>query len=185
MIQDELSKCWVYLVSADRKTMRSGRLYNRPTTTGIRSVERIGFLYMRLKTILATLLAVLLLTGSSMASACAVSCDLEAFGSHCHASSTKTSVAAQGMTDCGMVMGKNPAVSRADSNACTHVCEQQPQAARNDHGIAALRGVSLQQALVLAVLVYPPAREGSLLRHPETPPLRSPLLVALQSNLRI
>lgn len=140
---------------------------------------------MRLKTIMATLLAVLLLTGSSMASACAVSCDLEALGSHCQASSMKASMAAGGMTHCGMAVAKNPAVSLANRDACTHVCEQQPQTVRNDQGMAAVQVVSLQHAVILAVLVYPAGRKVSLLRHAETPPLRTALLVSLQSNLRI
>lgn len=140
---------------------------------------------MRPKTILTMLLAVLLLTGSSMASACAAACDLHAFSSHCHTPRTKASMAARGMTDCGMVKGENPAVSMANRNACTHVCEQQPQAVRNDHGMAAVQVISLQHAVILAVLVYPPLRKVSLLRHAETPPLRTGLLVSLQSNLRI
>ncbi len=79
-----------------------------------------------------------------------------------------------------------PAVHSLNDSACHHsICAQQPQLLDSNQQQAALQTITVQHVLVIAVLAYPPVTEPTEVRLFESPPLRAPLLVSLQSILRV
>jgi len=138
---------------------------------------------MQWRATLATLIAVLLLSVSCSASACEISCDLMARGSGCHHAAGATTVAAMHHCD---EMTKQGSGSIAPVQPCMHaVCKTLPPAVASDRvGIAPERLAAPLAILVSMLAVAPP--HGSLAAPMAgAPPLRAPLLVSLQTTLRV
>ena len=150
---------------------------------------------MRLRSTLATLTALLLLTISCVASACETTCAVKALGGGCHHSrafdsknSRQSESSMAGMPNCDMAARDaaskvSPAVVLANG-ACSHqVCEQPPTALSNEDGVAA-QLAAMQHIVILAQILFVPDTV-SVFRTLEAPPLRVPMLVSLQSILRV
>lgn len=140
---------------------------------------------MRFRAILAGLVAVLLLSISCVANACEISCNVKAFGPGCHTSSNATtSPAMAGMPDRGMDVSVHSARVQAN-DLCKHsVCEQQAQAVASDKTVLHARSLAKLQALI-SVLVFPVSGLHVRIESANTAPQRAPLLVALQTALRV
>ena len=150
---------------------------------------------MRLRAALATLTAVLLLTISCAASACSASCAAMALGSGCpHGSASHASVSGghsgHQMSDMSHreMTGPNDmadlAIVMLSSSLCTqHVCELAPTLLRSDYGGAQLLE-AIQPMFPSSHAFFAPEMEPQIeaVGHP---PLRSRLVVALQTTLRI
>ncbi len=148
------------------------------------SLSVVIFEVMRSRTVLAALLAVVLLTMSSAASVCEITCSLRAAGSRCDHSPSIHSPShhPDGMTDCGMT-----SMARLDVNAnsCLHsVCEQQAQALVSEKNTGEVRLLSFPQTVISATLTLQPI-EWSFACVSETPPVRSSFLVILQTTIRV
>jgi hypothetical protein len=155
---------------------------------------------MMLRGPLATLMAFLLLTFSCVASACETSCDLKVLGSACHHAGAIASgsnhrlkhsgAGMSGMHDCGMSIAdssaKSPACVMVGESRCGHsVCEEPVQALASDKEASATMMATVQQAAIFTVL---PCRipEQVSRWQPSKPPLfRAPLLVSLQTLIRV
>ena len=139
---------------------------------------------MRLRGILATLLAVLLLSVTAGASACEMSCGLKMAMSGCGHTASGYSLSSHSMQN--MSRGNEAAAAKAHSTtSCAHiVCEHPPQALVNEQRSGAVQMLSLLQVVVLATLALP-AHAHAFVHASETPPLRSSLLVFLQNTLRV
>ncbi len=140
---------------------------------------------MRFRSILASLVAVLLLSISCVANACETSCDLKALGSGCHhVSSASAAPAMAGMHDCGMDKSHHSAQVQANGQCKHSVCEQQPQTVASDRTMHNVRSLATLQALV-TVLVFPVSTLNVGIEPANTAPPRAPLLIALQTTLRV
>lgn len=141
---------------------------------------------MRPKAIVATVIAVLMLSLSCAASACEMSCDLKVLGPACHHGGLSVAAAAphSGMRGCGMNSAAMTHIfGVAQKSRCTHsVCEQ-PQAASMEADVMPL--ASVQQMVILSVLAFPAPVHSFGVESAETPPLRAPLLVCLQTIIRV
>ena len=147
---------------------------------------------MRLRAALATLTAVLLLTISCAASACSASCDAMAVGGGCSHSQSAASGERAGHPMSGMshreMTGPDDMADLAmvmlSSSSCTHhVCELAPTLLRSDDGDAQLL-VAIQPASLSTQSISVPEMESQI-EAVGTPPLRSRLVAALQTTLRI
>lgn len=149
---------------------------------------------MRLRAALATLTAVLLLTISCAASACAASCAAMALGSGCSGSASHTNASVElsghqmyGMSHRVMTGPKgiaNLAMVMPSSSSCIqHVCELTPTLLRSDYGGVQLL-VAIQPMSLSTQAIFTPETEPQI-EAVGTPPLRSRLVVALQTTLRI
>lgn len=150
---------------------------------------------MRLRSILATLTALLLLTISCVASACETTCAVQALGGGCHhamAFASKNSrhpeSSMAGMSNCGMIAKDGtarvaPGVLLANGACNQQVCEQPPTILPNKDGVTA-QLITIQHVVILAHILFVP-ETVSVFRTPEAPPLRAPLLISLQSILRV
>ena len=152
---------------------------------------------MRLRSTLATLTALLMLTISCVASSCEATCAARTLGGGCHhaassasKSETQASQSMPGMSDCGMTakdatLKGSPELLLSNS-ACSHqVCEQPPTIVLNENRLSAQR-IATHHAVILAYAFFASEPETVTdLRTPETPPLRTTLLVSLQSTLRV
>jgi hypothetical protein len=140
---------------------------------------------MRVRVILASLMAVLLLSLSYVSSTCAISCDLMEM-TQSHLKGARTS-APSAMPDCSMNedQGVQEAASiTMQSPACNHhVCVEQPVVLKNLTEIAThLIPVS---NTTMQVATPTGTNASKRFRASETPPLRSPSLIALQTTLRV
>lgn len=155
---------------------------------------------MGLRATLATLIAVLLLAFSCVASACEASCNLKVLGPGCHhAGATASSsnhllkhagVGMSGMHDCGMNIAdssaKSPACSMVGESPCEHsVCEQPVQALASDKEASATMMATVQQAAILTVLPFRIPEQVSQWQPSKPPLFRAPLLVSLQTLIRV
>ncbi len=97
---------------------------------------------MRFRSILASFIAVLLLSIACVANACETSCDLKALGSGCHhASGVSAASSMAGMHNSGMDKGHHSAQIQA-KDECKHaVCEQQPQTVASNKTVLHVRSV--------------------------------------------
>lgn len=149
---------------------------------------------MRLSATLATLTAVLLLSISCVASVCQTSCVLKTLETACDYTATtassphqKTTSHMPGMDDCGMASTdhavKVPSVIVQSNTACNHMVCEQPVLANNEYGISAQ--LILPQYAAIPTLTLPMSELFSIVKNTETPPHRAPLLVSLQTTLRI
>jgi hypothetical protein len=141
---------------------------------------------MRPKSIVATLIAVLMLSLSCAASACEMSCDLKVIGLGCHHAGLRVPAAQphSEMRGCGMNSTVVTHIFGVTQNSlCTHAVCEQPQAASNEADVMHL--VSVQQMVILSVLAFPTPLHSLALQPAETPPLRPPLLVSLQTIIRV
>ncbi len=140
---------------------------------------------MRLRSVLAGLVAVLLLSISCVANACETSCDLKALGSGCHhVSKASATPAMAGMPDCGMDKSHHSAQVQANDQCKHSVCEQQPQTGTRDLTVLHARSLTTLQVLV-TVLVFPVNTLKVRIEPANTASSRVPLLVALQTTLRV
>lgn len=148
---------------------------------------------MRLRTILASLMAVVLLSLSCAASACAVNCDAMGISHTCshtpraNAQADSSHSSMSGMQHCSMKMQRDSQETvhlKLQTAACSHhVCAEQPVILTDETGAAAHPIQLNQTATPLSSVITADLIETS--RISETPPLRSPSLIALQSTLRI
>lgn len=150
---------------------------------------------MRLRAALATLTAVLLLTISCAASACSASCAAMALGSGCsHGSHSQTAARSKhtghsmaGMSHGDMAgsynMAELPMVMLPNAGCIQHVCELAPTLLRSDYGGVQLL-VAIQPMSLSTQAIFTPETEPQI-EAVGTPPLRSRLVVALQTTLRI
>ncbi len=150
---------------------------------------------MRLRAALATLTAVLLLTISCAASACSASCAAMALGSGCsHGSASHESASSEhsghqmsGMSHREMTgpndMAVLPMVTLSSSSCIQHVCELAPTLLRSDYGGAQL--LAATQPMFLSTQAFFTPEMEPQIEAVGTPPLRSRLVVALQTTLRI
>ena len=150
---------------------------------------------MRLRSALATLTAILLLTISCAASVCSVSCGAMAVGGGCsHGSHSQAAASGMlpghpmsGMSHREMAgpndMADLTMVMPSSSSCAQHVCELAPTLLRSDSGGAQLL-VAIQPASLSAQAILAPEMESQI-EIAGTPPLRSHLVVALQTTLRI
>ena len=149
---------------------------------------------MRLKSTLATLTALLLLAISCVASACEATCDLQAVGRGCHhaspsaSSETKPNQQMAGISHCGMAVDN--AASKVASGilqantSCSHqVCAQSPTIMTHEDELAAQLVQS--QSVIIPARTLPAPLITSIFRTAETPPLRAPLLISLQTIIRV
>jgi hypothetical protein len=137
---------------------------------------------MQWRATLAIWIAVLLLSVSCSASACELSCDLMARGSGCHHAAGATEVAA---THCGE-LAKPGSDSITTLHRCKHVvCKTLPPAIAGDRIEGAPERIDAQQAVTAALVVVVPLHVSSAEHFAEAPPLRAPLLVCLQTTLRV
>ncbi len=155
---------------------------------------------MRFRATLAILIAVLLLSFSCVASACEASCDLKVLGSGCHHAGASVSgnnhllkhagAGMSGMHDCGMNIADSSAKSdvfaMVDASSCAHsICEQQLQAFASDKEANTSGMATTQQAAIIAVLAFPMPEQVSRWQPSKPPLLRAPLLVSLQTLIRV
>lgn len=149
---------------------------------------------MRLRAALATVTAVLLLTISCAASACSASCAAMALGSGCSGSASHASASGErsghqmsGMSHRGMPgpndMADLPMVTLSSSSCIQHVCELAPTLLRSDYGGVQLLVATQPMSLSTQAMLTPEIE--SQIEAVGTPPLRSRLVVALQTTLRI
>jgi hypothetical protein len=149
---------------------------------------------MRLRSTFAMLTVFLLFTISCVASACDATCAAKALGGGCHhAISSAPSRGKQikqsmsGMSGCGMAAKDASKVLDElvlSDGACSHqVCEQAPTIIPSENGLSA-RQIATRQVVILANVFFGPETVTTF-RTSETPPLRAPLLVSLQSILRV
>jgi hypothetical protein len=140
---------------------------------------------MRSKPILASFIPILLLLISCVANACETSCDLMALESGCHhASSAAVAISMAGMHSCGINLSKRSAQIHTNDQ-CEHaVCEQQPQIVTGDQRVLHSRLLSAHQALT-TVLLLPVNTLNARIEPANTAPPRPPLLMALQTTLRV
>ncbi len=149
---------------------------------------------MRLRAALATLTAFILLTISCAASACSVSCAAMALGSRCSGSASHASASGErsghqmsGMSHRDMTgpidMADLPMVTLSSGSCIQHFCELAPTLLRNDYGGAQLL-IAAQPMFPSTQAFFAPEMEPQT-EAVGTPPLRSRLVVALQTTLRI
>jgi hypothetical protein len=146
---------------------------------------------MWLKAMIATFLAVLLLSASCARSVCQISCDTKAQGGSCHHGRSAISHSAPSsarqmprMKQCGM-KGSNASnsVSAEATASCRHdVCGDTPVLPKSETGFAT--HLIQDQYVVTVVTSFLPAVFWA---HDisETPPLRDPSPVSLHTTLRI
>ncbi len=78
------------------------------------------------------------------------------------------------------------AVCGANVDACRHpVCKLQPTSVDTEQLRSVLNAVAVRQPFVALVRVYPPAAAFAHVGLFAPPPLRSPLLIRLQTKLRV
>jgi len=132
---------------------------------------------MRFRSMVAGLVAVLLLSISCVASACEASCYQEAADTGCHGQSPAVSAPAMtGMHDGGMNLR---------SETCAHrVCEQQPQVVESEQAATNFGSLATLHAFI-AVLVSAESLESIRIAPSDTSPPRVPFLIALQTTLRV
>ncbi len=153
---------------------------------------------MGFRATLATL--ILLLSVSCVASACEASCDLKVLGAGCHHAGATASGgnhllehAQAGMSrmhDCGMNVAespaKSPACSMVDASPCEHsVCEQQPQALARDKKAGETGQSTIQLAAIIVALAFPMPEQVSRRQASKPPLFRAPLLISLQTLIRV
>ncbi len=148
-------------------------------------MNEIASTEMRLRAILASLVAVLLLSISCVASSCETSCDLKALGYGCHNASPASAASPMaGMHDSGMDNDYHSAQVQAN-HQCKHaVCVQQPQTVASDLTVLHAKSLATLRALV-AVLVFPLSTLDVRIEPANSAPPRVPLLVAFQTTLRV
>jgi hypothetical protein len=141
---------------------------------------------MRMRGVVATLMAFVLLSVTCVASACEMSCNLKMAGSGCEHTASRHSLSSQSVHNMSPDnMAATPKADSVQSTSCDRaVCEHHPQALANEKNSSATQVLSLQQIFLLATFASPPL-EQSVSRVSETPPLRSDLLVFLQTTLRV
>jgi hypothetical protein len=159
------------ITSADYSSVCSTRVC---TMKGVLSVD------MRSRSILASLVAVLLLSISCVANACETSCDLKAVGSGCHhASGTKAK-----MPGCGMNMSPNSAQIHANHQCRQSVCEQQPQKVVTDQTVLHAQALVTLHAFI-TILFFPGSMLDVRIEPANASMSRVAFLIALQTTLRV
>ena len=88
------------------------------------------------------------------------------------------------MHDCGMDMSQKFAQVHANDQCKHSVCEQQPQTVASDRSMLHAQSLATLQAFV-TVLVSPVSTLNVRIEPANTAPPRAPLLVALQTTLRV
>lgn len=147
---------------------------------------------MRFRAIVGMSVAVLLLSVSCVASACETSCALKALAPGCHDAGGGAVTAAHpgpdlmpGMGHCGMAKGIQAPVLQADA-VCNHssVCEQPAQTIGDSEAGRPAQLISTAHAGVTA-FALPVEQRRSRSEPADRSTSRAPLLVALQTNLRV
>jgi len=164
---------------------------------GTCGVEWIRVLSMRFRAAISTVMSVVLLVSSCVALGCQISCDLKMYGSSCHhagafhAAHRQADHQMTGMRHCGMESAGSSAVQSLTcgvvyANSCTHfACEQQPQNFTTGSDGIATQFMATQPGVLVAFPTSPVADRPSQWQAHETPPFRAPLLVSLQSIIRV
>jgi hypothetical protein len=131
-------------------------------------------------------MAVVLLSVATAASACETSCSLKMAGPGCAHSASGHSPSPHAMHN--MSRGGIAAMATVDrviTTSCDHaVCEHQPQALVNEKNSGCGQLLALPHVVVLVTLALLP-HEHSFVRVSETPPLRPPLLIFLQTTILV
>ena len=157
-------------------------------------MQRCSILTMRFKATLASLLAVLLVSVSCVASACEVSCDLKTRVACCHSGSAAQTHS--GRSDAQMATMKHCAMTASDRStqppnsatveafqSCQHcVCSQQP--ALPNEVVAAAHPIVSQNAATSMLPFVSPAGSSQVLTS-AAPPRRTSSLVSLYTILRV
>ncbi len=144
---------------------------------------------MRLRAILAMLVAALLLSVSCSVLECEMACGLQASGMSCHHSSASPVAGAEmiGMQHSPVAAkAVPPAVQSAYATSCTHAgCRQPSQLLAANWHQAAIQAVSAEQASIDSVLFASPVIKPVQLGRFKSPPPHAPPLALLQTILRV
>lgn len=122
--------------------------------------SRMDTIYMRFRATLASLLAVILLYLSPVASACAIHCDRESQGASCHSETTHSSHQTNNSMSAMPGMGESPVakaiqdfpvVSGAAQSCFHHLCAQQPVLLKSDTQVFTNTDLSHQVPLLFPI----------------------------------
>ena len=142
---------------------------------------------MRIRALLTMFLAAFLLSSSSIASACQLSCDLELERPSCHSTASESPAMLHhtaGSHNCEMSNGSSSVHAMA-SSICEHsVCQQQPQLVAVDQTLLHTRSKTVLHSLLIHPIFLGSAGDQGAISA-EAPAARVPLLVALRTNLRV
>ena len=133
----------------------------------------------------ATLMALLMLSISCVGSVCEASCDLRILGLECHSTARGgTASSIDGMHECGMAKNDGSAHVRAQ-DVCSHaICNQQPQVAGSDP-VSLPAPQYATEHLAIAEPSLPTLKINARIASVDTSPSRALFLVALQTTLRV
>lgn len=144
---------------------------------------------MRLRATLATLLTFVLMSTSCFASACHLACSLKISGPTCHPSDSSM-MGNPRSHECPMhphrASDRATATDVKSPETCSSpACAQQAQAIEADQSESSAPMAWTLTAVVAPLISLPTQTYAIEHRLPETPPLRPPVLVSLQTTLRI
>lgn len=153
---------------------------------------RLDTISMRFRATLASLLAVILLSFSPVASACEIHCDRASQGASCHSGTAHSSHQTDNSMSAMPGMGESPVaeaiqdvpvVSGAAQSCLHHICAQQPVLLKSDTKALTNLNLSHQVPLLYSIPQEYAAPSGTVpVRGP--PPIQRASPVSLHTTLR-